>query len=262
MEIGSQFTGQSMALVLGGSSGLGLASVKKLASHGIPVLAWFRERRAREETLLAEFQSQYPTLILPFNGDITKAEVRNQVWNSCQAAGIQFHVLLHSIARGSPGTLNPNTHQKPLTALDFNLTYDAMALNWFYVLQELIQNKLPAKNMCNLAFSSRGGHRVLPGYAAIGMAKSALETLGKYMAVEFAASGIRTNVLEIGITDTPALSVLPNSKILLEHVAQNHPLGRGTQAEDAANVVYLMCQPEARWINGAVIPVDGGESLI
>ena len=82
------------------------------------------------------------------------------------------------------------------------------------------------------------------------------------MAVEFAASGIRTNVLEIGITDTPALSVLPNSKILLEHVAQNHPLGRGTQAEDAANVVYLMCQPEARWINGAVIPVDGGESLI
>jgi enoyl-[acyl-carrier protein] reductase I len=58
MEIGSQFTGQSMALVLGGSSGLGLASVKKLASHGIPVLAWFRERRAREETLLAEFQSQ------------------------------------------------------------------------------------------------------------------------------------------------------------------------------------------------------------
>lgn len=251
-----------MALVLGGSSGLGLASVKKLASHGIPVLAWFRERRSREETVLAEFQSQYPNLVLPFNGDITKTEIRNQVWKNCQAAGLHFHVLLHSVARGSPGTLNQKNSEKLLTPLDFNLTYDAMALNWFYVLQEVIQHDLAAKNLCNLAFSSRGGQRVLPGYAAIGMAKSALETLGRYMAVEFAPQGVRTNVLEIGITDTPALSVLPNSQNLLKNIAQKHPLGRGTQAEDAANVVYLMCQPEARWINGAVIPVDGGESLI
>lgn len=262
MEIGSHFSGRTMALVVGGSSGLGLASVKKLASHGMPVLAWFRERRAKQEAVLAEFQAQYPNLVLPFNGDITNADLRNQVWNSCRAAGIQFHVLLHSVARGSPGTLNPDKNEKPLSPLDFNLTFDAMALNWFYVLQELVHNDLLSQNMSNMAFSSRGSHRVLPGYAAIGMAKSALETLGKYMAVEFAAKGIRTNILEIGITDTPALSVLPNSKKLLDYVAQKHPLGRATQAEDAANVVYLMCQPEARWINGAVIPVDGGESLI
>jgi len=251
-----------MALVLGGSSGLGLASVKKLASHGIPVLAWFRERRSREESLLAEFHSRHPKTILPFNGDITKANVRQQVWNECRNAGIQFHLLLHSVARGSPGYLNPIKNQKPLSTVDFNLTFDAMALNWFFVLQELIQHNLLATHMCNLAFSSRGGQRVLPGYAAIGTAKSALETLARYMAVEFANLGVRTNVLEIGITDTPALSVLPNSKELLHEVAKNHPLGRATQAEDAANVVYLMCQPEARWINGAVIPVDGGESLI
>jgi enoyl-[acyl-carrier protein] reductase III len=262
MEIASHFSGRTIALVIGGSSGLGLASVKKLASHGMPVLAWFRERRAKEEIVQAEFQALYPNLVLPFNGDITKADVRNQVWNSCQAVGIQFHVLLHSVARGSPGTLNPEKNEKPLSPLDFNLTYDAMALNWYYVLQELIQNNLLSPNMCNLAFSSRGGQRVLPGYAAIGMAKSALETLGRYMAIEFGAKGVRTNVLEIGITDTPALGVLPNSKKLLDNVAQMHPLGRSTQAEDAANVVYLMCQPEARWINGAVIPVDGGESLI
>lgn len=262
MEISTHFSGRKMALVLGGSSGLGLASVKKLASHGIPVLAWFRERRSREDFIVSEFQTQFPNMVLTFNGDITKPEVRKHVWDTCQGAGIQFHVLLHSIARGSPGFLFPNSLEKTLTALDFNLTNDAMALNWYLVLQELIQYGLVANPLCNLAFSSRGGRQVLPGYAAIGMAKSALETLGRYMAIEFASLGIQTNVLEIGITDTPALGVLPNSQNLLEKVAKKHPMGRPTQAEDAANVVYLMCQPEARWINGAVIPVDGGESLI
>jgi len=262
MEIIERFTGRKMALVLGGSSGLGLATVHKLAQHGYSVLSWYRERRSRDETLRKEWEDRYPGQILSINADITKADVRNEVWKSCQLQQIQFTVLVHSIARGTPGALVSKAGQKPLGALDLTLTHDAMALSWLYVMQELAAHQQIAAPFSNLAFTSRGGRMYLPGYAAIGMAKSALETLGRYMAVEFASLGVRSNVLEIGITDTPALSVLPGSRDLISTVAEKHPLQRGTQPEDAANVVYLMCQPEARWINGAVIPVDGGESLI
>lgn len=262
MEITDHFNGRKMALVLGGSSGLGLATVHKLAQHGYSVLTWYRERRNRDETLRKEWEGRYPGQILAVNADLTKAEVRNSVWKACQLQNIQFSVLVHSIARGTPGALLSTERQKSLGQLDLTLTHDAMAFSWLYVMQELSEHERIAAPFSNLAFTSRGGRMYLPGYAAIGMAKSALETLARYMAVEFASLGVRSNVLEIGITDTPALNVLPGSRDLISTVAEKHPLQRCTQPEDAANVVYLMCQPEARWINGAVIPVDGGESLI
>ncbi|MBT8179143.1 MAG: SDR family oxidoreductase, partial [Eudoraea sp.] len=64
-----------------------------------------------------------------------------------------------------------------------------------------------------------------------------------------------------GVTDTPSLRMIPGSELLLEDARKRNPLGRLTQPEDVANVVYLLSTGEASWITGTVIKVDGGESL-
>ena len=88
---------------------------------------------------------------------------------------------------------------------------------------------------------------------------SSLESLATYMAVELGKYGLRTNLIQAGITETPSLKRIPGSKDLIKMSETRNPLGRITKPEDVANVIYLLCTPEAAWINGSLIHVDGGE---
>jgi NAD(P)-dependent dehydrogenase (short-subunit alcohol dehydrogenase family) len=82
------------------------------------------------------------------------------------------------------------------------------------------------------------------------------------MAVEFAKYGLRTNLIQAGITATPSLERIPGSDRLLEHAARSNPLGRMTRPADVAGAIYLLCTEEASWINGALLHVDGGEHCL
>ena len=79
------------------------------------------------------------------------------------------------------------------------------------------------------------------------------------MAVELCKYGLKTNLIQAGITSTPSLKKIPGSDLLMEITTKRNPMGRMTKPEDVANVIYLLCTDEAFWINGSVIHVDGGE---
>ena len=79
------------------------------------------------------------------------------------------------------------------------------------------------------------------------------------MAVEFAPFGIKTNIIQAGITPTTSLKMIPGSEKLIEIGNSRNPLGRITQPEDVAKMVYLLSTDDAFWVNGALIHVDGGE---
>ena len=91
------------------------------------------------------------------------------------------------------------------------------------------------------------------------IAKATLESLATYMAVELSKYGLKTNLIQAGITETPSLRKIPGSEKLISMAMERNPLGRITQAVDVANVIYLLCTDEAAWINGSLIHVDGGE---
>ncbi|MGB3775063.1 MAG: SDR family oxidoreductase, partial [Leeuwenhoekiella sp.] len=82
------------------------------------------------------------------------------------------------------------------------------------------------------------------------------------LAYELAPLGITANSIQAGVTDTESLRLIPGSEVLKEEALRMNPNGRLTLPEDVANMVYLLCKPEAQWITGAVIPVDGGEHMI
>ena len=109
-----------------------------------------------------------------------------------------------------------------------------------------------------IAVSSSGARSVVPGYVSQGIGKAALESLVRYLAVELAPRGITVNAVSTGKLDKgPGAADDP----LLRRLAERTPAGRLTVPEDVADAVALLCTPEAAWIHGQVLTVDGGRSL-
>ena len=136
-----------------------------------------------------------------------------------------------------------------------------MALSLYDWTKALIDAELFAADTRIISFTSEGNSRAWRGYAAVSAAKVTLEALTRNIALEFAAIGIKANCIQAGATETRAFQMIPGHKALKESALKRNPNGRLTTPEDVANVVYLLCTDEAKWITGTVIKVDGGESL-
>lgn len=248
------------AIILGGSSGLGLASAKKLASQGMNICIVHRDRKSN----LAAFEEEVKKIkslgiaVKTINKDALNEEVRNEIINQFPKKSVKL--LLHSIAKGSLKSMDAYRSEK-LTKQDLDITIHAMATSWYEWVQALIQNDIFSDKARNIAFTSEGNSRVWPGYAAVSAAKSVLEALMRNMAVELAPLQITTNCIQAGTTETPSFSIIPNSEKLAEMAKIRNPFNRLTSPDDVANAVYLLCKKEADWINGTILKVDGGESL-
>ena len=112
-----------------------------------------------------------------------------------------------------------------------------------------------------IALSSLGARRYLPGYAAIGSAKAALENLVRYLAVDLAPLNIRVNCVSGGPIDTDSLNYVMADESDRAEVADATPLGRIGTPEDLSGVVSFLCGPDSDWITGQTLIADGGLSL-
>ena len=168
-------------------------------------------------------------------------------------------LLLHSIARGNLKPLAGAESADVLSVEDIQYTTYAMSTSLLDWARLLLNEDLFYKDAGIIGLTSEGAHRFWDSYAAVSIAKASLESLSTYMAVEFSPYGVRTNLIQAGITATPSLRRIPGSEKLIELTTKRNPMGRMTKPEDVANVVYLLCTEEAFWINGSVIHVDGGE---
>jgi NAD(P)-dependent dehydrogenase (short-subunit alcohol dehydrogenase family) len=264
-----QFSGL-WAVILGGSSGFGFAAVEKLASHGMNIAALYRENASSEKILKGKFaalESEYSVTILACNINALETTGRLQFITefSEKAAAGSVKLLLHSIARGNlkPLTIKNATVEdeayNELSIDDIQLTTYAMSTSLLDWTRDLLKAKLFNADGRIVGLTSEGAHRYWQGYAAVSIAKSSLESLANYMAVEFGAYGLKTNVIQAGVTETASLKKIPGSEKLVKAGIQRNPLGRITKPEDVAGVIYLLCTDESFWINGSLIHVDGGE---
>ena len=252
------------ALIIGGSSGIGLATVRKLAASGCNITIIHRDRKQGVmdlENVITDLSKKHNVSITNHNIDATNPEKITEVIQALKDLGIsQYHLVLHAVSRGN---LKPFVSDGPkLSAQDLALTIEAMGTNLKHWLDALLEATLISNGSKILTLTSEGNDRFWEGYGAVALAKSTLETLSKYLAIELAPKGITVNIVQAGVTDTPSLRLIPGSDELIEQTKQRNPYGRLTTPEDVANTIYLLAQPEAKWINGALIHVDGGEHLI
>ncbi|MEP3210083.1 MAG: SDR family oxidoreductase [Maribacter sp.] len=253
------------ALILGGSSGLGLATAKKLASHRFNLLIVHRDRRADLDEIEKHFKEITTTgvQLKTFNADATNNEKRNALIQEIQSLlgdSNKIKVLIHSIAKGSLKPMQSAANVE-LSHQDFQITLDAMALSLYDWTKALVAAQLFAADARIVSFTSEGNTKAWNNYGAVSVAKAALESLTRNMALEFAPLGIKANCIQAGLTDTKSFQMIPGNQALKENALRRNPFNRLTRPEDVANVAYLLTTKEAQWINGTVIKVDGGESL-
>ena len=266
---------------------MGLATAHKLSREGFNICVVHRDRRSAAIAAEEEFEKmrKREEKCLSFNMDALNHESQEKLLDELKATikEERISLLLHSVARGNlklmaayKEVLPKDDAYRPtaeylqkefgretsfLKQEDFQLTMEAMAISFYTWVQAIFSRGLFASKACVLSLTSEGSTRAWRNYAAVGAAKAALESVSRSMAVEFAAYGIRSNILQPGVTITPSFRKIKGNELIEQQSLLRNPNGRLTTPEDVANVVYLMSRNEAEWINGAVIPVDGGESI-
>ncbi len=305
--------GSEWAVILGGSSGFGLATAETLARHGTNLCIVHRDRRGNMPRIEPAFERirQTGVSLLTRNCDALDPQARRTLLEEF-AAELAKHegkvsVLLHSIAFGNLKLIakeparertaatqlarvlgvdpermrasidelfvqgsselgplaTPTTYSSSalLEEEDMARTVHAMGTSLLSWTQALHERGLFAPQACVLGLTSEGNQVAWKGYAAVSAAKAALEAVSRSIAVELARYGIRANIVQAGVTDTPALRLIPGCAHLLAQARLRNPSGRLTTTQDVANVLHLLSRPEAAWINGEVIRVDGGEHI-
>lgn len=254
------------ALILGGSSGLGLATAKKLAKHGMNICVVHRNSRTQNAAIEQEFDEirNEKVEFLSFNIDAFNLEKRTTVIATLKdtfGSNGRIRTLVHSVAKGNLKPMFSEEHPT-LKNDDFQITINAMAISLYDWFKDIFDEKLFANDARVISFTSEGNTKAWKNYGAVSAAKVTLEAISRNIALEFAPSGIRANCVQAGVTDTPSLRMIPGSDAIKEHAMKRNPFGKLTQPEDVANAVYLLSRDEASWINGTIIKVDGGESLL
>lgn len=254
------------ALILGGSSGLGLGTAKELARRGMNLCIVYRSARTNQDEIAQKFKEleQLGIKLQAFNLDALKPENIKLVLQNLEEVMMpndKIRVLVHSIAKGHVKPL-ASKDNNVLSAQDYGITLHAMATSLVDWVHAVFANKLFAPDARIISFTSQGSSKPMKHYAAVSAAKSAIEAINRSIALEYAPYGIRANCIQAGITDTASLRIIPKVEQLLERAKKNNPHRRTTTPEDVAKVVYLLCKDEAAWITGCTIPVDGGEHLL
>jgi enoyl-[acyl-carrier protein] reductase III len=249
-------------IIIGGSTGIGLAVARKMAEEGFNLIIVHRNRRSEMPAIDAGFDaiSEKGVGLHTLNMNALDKETFGKIASLLSTLSLQgkLHFYLHSVAMGNIGYLKG---KNALTTDDLISTIHAMGVNFYEWGKWLLEGGWFTKNASLIGLTSEGNKKVSPGYVAVGAAKSVLEILCKYMAVEFAENDVRVNVVQAGITDTNALGVLSNRTEIIESAKKKNPFNRITIPEDVANAVYLLVRPEAKWINGTILRVDGGEQI-
>ncbi len=310
------FNPNHWALVLGGSSGFGLAAAKKLSQHGMNIFVVHRDRRGAMAHIEKEFDKikkndvQFIALNTNALTEKGREEIIHRLKETMGTNG-KVRLLLHSIALGNLKPIAPQlkdsaknssadvavtklaerlgvpkeTLNTVVTELldegfaslhsletpifsdtligeeDMEQTIYNMGTSFLSWVQDIHQKDLFAKDARVLGLTSEGNEMAWRGYAAVAAAKVTLESISRSIAVEFAPFGIRSNILQPGVTPTPALRLIPGSRQMKSIASLKNPFGRTTSPEDVADFIALMCTDEAAWINGNVIRVDGGEKI-
>jgi enoyl-[acyl-carrier protein] reductase III len=241
-----------VALVTGGSRGIGRAIALQLAREGAAVIVNFRQRADDAAGTVSSIQAA-GGCAMAFQANVA---IPGEITRLFDAVGEQFgglDALICNAAAGVPGPLLTTT----VNAWDLAMNVNARAL--LLCAQGAVPLMQPRGAGRIVALTARlAVERYFDDYGPIAPSKAALEVLTTYLAVELGARHITVNAVSPGFVATDALAHFSRGADMLRRAAERTPSGRPTTPEDVARLVAFLCADDAAQITGQVIELDGG----
>ena len=249
-------------LLLGGSTGHGAATAKKLAGDGYGIIAFHFDRgdakKIAEETI-AEVNQLSNGRCHYFNTNAASEETIDEYLPKISeiTKGTSLKLLLHSIAFG---TTTNFFGEKPVTQRQMDMTVHVMGNSLLYWTQKLFSEKLLGEGSRVMGLTSEGNYLAMEGYGPVSVAKVAMEAIIRQIGWELGQYGITANAVQAGVTPTRALTKITDKwEDWIENTKKRNPMHRTTTPEDIAGTVSMLLKPEADFINCSIIYCDGGE---
>lgn len=245
-----------IALVTGGSRGLGKDMALSLARKGMDVILTYRSKKEEAEAVVREIEAagqQAVALALDLsiltNLDVFVRAVADALKTTWNATGVDY--LINNAGMGD--TVPFEKVSEELFDEFLNVHYKGV----FFLTQKLLPYLNDGGAIVNI--SSGTTRFANPGYSVYASMKGAVEVLTKYWAKELGTRGIRCNIVAPGPIETDFNNAaIRSNPQLKERLASLSPLNRVGRADDIGGVVAFLCTDEGQWINGQRIEVSGG----
>lgn len=248
-----------VALITGGSRGLGRNMAISIAKKGIDIVFTYNSNKADADKVVAEIQSlgQKATA---FQLDTSNTKVFDAFFKQMttylkeQRGDTNFDFLINNAGTALYSAFAETTEEQFDTAL--NIHYKGV----FFLTQKALPFLNDGSRIINI--SSGLARFSFNGSSAYGSMKGAIEVLTRYLAKELGSRGIAANVVAPGAIETDfGGGHVRDNKEVNAHVASATALGRVGLPDDIGGVVAFLCTDDARWINGQRLEVSGGMSL-
>ncbi len=244
-----------IALVTGGSRGLGRTIALNLARRGADVVLTYRERTSDGEAVAAEIEALGRKVLLL---QLDVAETKSfPAFAEAMKAGLaaewqreNFDFLINNAGIDSRAPFVETTEE------NFDRLFNVHFKGVYFLTQKLLPLLADGGRIVN---TSTGLARfAIPSYSASASMKGAVEVFTRYLAKELGPRGISANVVAPGPVETDFTAASFGNAGVKDFLASQTALGRVGQPEDIGGVVAFLCSEEGRWVNAQRIEASGG----
>lgn len=239
-----------VALITGGSRGLGAATARHLAGWGCRVIITYRSRGETADEVVAACSELTPGAA-SVQMDLVDEESVRRAFAELELDRLDF-LIANAAATALKPLLSLKMHQIDKTF--------AISVRHFILMVQLAFPLLEQSEGRVVAISGADTVGYIPTHGLLAAAKSSMETLVRYLAAELGPRGVTAIGVLPGYIDTDSIQMMtgPLYEPLKKAEIGTHPLREAASPAQAAEAVALMCLPEARWLNGQVVQNDGG----
>lgn len=242
------------ALITGGTKGIGLAIAEEFLMHGAEIFIVARTEADVQNRLKAWRRYKWKVHGLALN--LQQPEARTALCDTIKTVWGRFDILVNNVGTNvrKPTLAYTDEEVSQLMQTNLHTTFEMCRL-----MHPMLRS--PEGGVI-INISSVAGSRVVQTGAVYAMTKAAIEQLTRYLAVEWAADGIRVNAIAPWYIHTPLADEVLKKEDYKQRVLARTPMGRIGQPEEVARVAAFLAMPASSYITGQCIAVDGGFSVL
>ncbi|TDO22614.1 SDR family NAD(P)-dependent oxidoreductase [Pedobacter duraquae] len=259
--INNQKDSSKVAIIIGGSTGIGKSTAIKIAERGVGVILTYNTNRDKAEQTVAEIENaggHAVALLLDAGRSETFILFKEAILEQLKSKWNRetFHYLVNNAGFGEMASFEATTEEL------FDRNVSVMLKAPFFITQHLLPLLEDGASIVNTTSTAALVTGIADGASAYGAVKAGLVVLSKYMAKEFSKRKIRVNSVAPGPTKTNfADSGFERFPEFVDIIANQTALGRVGEAEDLSKVIISLLSDDFGWVTGQDIEVSGGFHL-